>query len=735
MALKSSETAQEIEKIVSAEHGDPFAWLGPHRREDGQGWEVRAYHPDAKTMKVHRGPGADVVEANCIHEGGAFVARLPESPGTGADYELEFGFADGHTYRTRDVYAFPSVLGEMDMHYFSEGNHLELYRRFGAHLTELDGVKGVAFSVWAPNARRVSVVGDFNRWDGRVHPMRRHPATGTWDIFIPGVEQGALYKFEIKDLWGNYFLKSDPMAFFSQTGKETASIVYDLRNYEWNDAAWMSSRPHRDSLRQPLSVYEVHLGSWQRVVEEDNRYLTYRELAERLVPYVVEMGFTHIELMPVAEFPFDGSWGYQVVSFYAPTSRFGTPDDFRYFVDQCHQNGIGVIVDWVPAHFPKDSHGLARFDGTALYEHQDPREGEHRDWGTLIFNYGRNEVRNFLIANALFWFDQYHIDGVRVDAVASMLYRDYSREDGDWIPNAYGGREHLEAIYFLKRFNELAYEKFPGIMTIAEESTDWPAVSRPTYLGGLGFGFKWNMGWMNDSLTYMVKEPVHRKYHQNDITFSLIYAFHENFVLVLSHDEVVHGKKSLLDKMPGDRWQKAANLRMFLAWMWGHPGKKLLFMGGEFGQMNEWYYNSSLDWHLIQYPEHQGIHQLVKDLNRIYRSEPALYSLDDTYEGFEWIDFHDAENCVFSFVRKGSDGSKLVFVVNATPVPRYNYRVGLPTAGWYEEILNTDAELYAGSNVGNHPGRHAERHDCQGREHSAEFNLPPLATIAYKWMG
>ncbi len=724
--------------LVDASYDDPFGYLGVHTKPDGQ-VVIRGYRPDAVEMAVlltddKQGQPLRVTGRQ-VHEGGVFEAEIAGDKPSAQDYQLEYAFADGSTWTTHDAYSLPSVLGELDMLFFGEGNHVELYRRMGAHPMTLEGVTGTVFSVWAPNARRVSIVGDFNQWDGRANPMRRHPSTGIWDIFLPGVEQGMHYKFEIKDYHNNYFLKSDPLAFYSQNGRQTASIVWDIGKYSWNDAEWMRNRRERDHQKEPLSVYEVHLGSWMRIPEENHRFLSYRELAERLVPYVKEMGYTHIELMPVAEFPFDGSWGYQVVSFYAPTSRFGNPDDFRYFVDVCHQNGIGVLLDWVPAHFPRDSHGLARFDGTCLYEHEDPREGEHRDWGTLIFNYGRNEVRNFLIANGLFWLDEYHIDGLRVDAVASMLYRDYSREGDEWIPNYYGGRENLEAIYFMKRFNELAYEKYPGVITVAEESTDWPGVSRPTYLGGLGFGFKWNMGWMNDSLSYMSREPIHRQYHQNNITFSLIYAFHENFILVLSHDEVVHGKRSLLDKMPGDRWQKFANLRMFYAWMYGHPGKKLLFMGGEFGQSQEWNYASSLDWHLLQYPEHQGISKLVKDLNRLYREEAALYSLDDTHEGFEWIDFHDAANSIVSFVRKGADGSRIVFVVNATPVPRYDYRVGLPVPGYYKEILNSDAALYGGSDVGNHPGRTSEAINCQGRDNSALFNLPPLATIVYKWMG
>ncbi|HEX6565610.1 MAG TPA: 1,4-alpha-glucan branching protein GlgB, partial [Chthoniobacterales bacterium] len=527
-------------------------------------------------------------------------------------------------------------------------------------------------------------------------------------------------------------LKGDPYAFYSQHGLQTASLVFNLERFTWSDREWMEARRTRQWHKEAVSVYEVHLGSWARVPEENDRYLSYREFSDRLIKYVKEMGFTHIELMPVAEHPFDGSWGYQITGYYSPTSRYGNPDEFREFVDLCHQAGIGVILDWVPGHFPKDAYGLAQFDGTHLYEHADPRQGEHQDWGTLIFNYGRNEVRNFLIGNALFWLDEYHIDGLRVDAVASMLYLDYSRQPGAWIPNVHGGRENLEAIYFLKRFNEVSYERFPGIMTIAEESTAWPGVSRPTFLGGLGFGFKWNMGWMHDFLVYMSREPVYRKYHQGDITFSLLYAFQEHFILVLSHDEVVHGKGALLNKMPGDPWQKFANLRMFYAWMYSYPGKKLLFMGGEFGQWQEWNHDRSLDWHLLQFPGHAGLRRLVQHLNYLYKKEPALWQLDDSYEGFDWIDFHDAESSIVAYFRKAQDGPILIFAVNATPVPRYAYRIGAAGEGWYEEILNTDAETYGGSNVGNFGGVHADAIPWQGQSHSISINLPPLGVVAFK---
>lgn len=722
-----------IDSLLGAHHGDPFAVLGMHQVADRLA--VRIFRPDASEVTV-----VDIARperqfpAERVHHDGFFEAILPEDSAR-FTYELLFRGHNGNEWRQRDPYSFGQILGAVDLHLFAEGNHHDIYRKLGAQLAEIDGVKGTTFAVWAPNAQRVSVVGDFNQWDGRIHPMRKLLGSGVWEIFLPGVAEGAHYKFEIEASHGGLLLKSDPFAFFSQHGVATASMVYDLNRYSWSDAEWMEQRRNKAWHQEPVSIYEVHLGSWARHAEEGNRFLSYLELSDALLDYVVDMGYTHIELMPVAEHPFDGSWGYQVTGYYAPTSRFGSPDEFRHFVDRCHQRGIGVIVDWVPGHFPKDSHGLAEFDGTDLYEHQDPRKGEHREWGTLIFNYGRNEVRNFLVGNALFWLDQYHIDGLRVDAVASMLYLDYSRNPGEWIPNMFGGRENLEAIDFLKKFNEVCYERFPGIMTVAEESTAWPGVSRPTYLGGLGFGFKWNMGWMHDFLQYMSKDPVHRRFHQGDITFSLLYAFHEHFMLVLSHDEVVHGKGSMLGKMPGDWWQKFANLRMFYAWMFAHPGKKLLFMGGDFGQPSEWDHSRSLDWHLLQYPEHDGLRRLVQHLNYLYVKEPALYELDDTYEGFEWVDFHDSDNSVVAFLRKARTGAPLVFVVNATPVVREGYRIGVPGEGWYQEVLNTDAQTYGGSNAGNYGGMHAEPIAWQGQTHSMMLRLPPLAVIAFKKMG
>jgi 1,4-alpha-glucan branching enzyme len=720
----------ELNVFLAGAHPDPFRILGPHRV--GDDLVVRVFRPDAKEMSVVvSGKEEQRFEADRLRPEGFFQATLPGMK-RDLDYRVHLTGWDGSTALVRDPYSYGLIMGEVDLHLFSEGNHLQLYEKFGAHLRKIGGDDGVYFAVWAPNAQRVSVVGDFNGWDGRVNPMRRLLGSGVWELFLPGVGEGAHYKFEIRTPGGALLLKADPFGLFSQHGKQTSSMVYDLDRYQWSDGGWMEARPARPLHTSAISVYEVHLGSWRRKADEGNRALSYLELSETLIPYVTEMGYTHIELMPIAEHPFEGSWGYQVTNYFAPTSRFGTPDEFRHFVDKCHQAGIGVIMDWVPAHFPKDPHGLAEFDGTDLYEHADPRQGEHQDWGTLIFNFGRNEVRNFLIGNALFWLDKYHIDGLRVDAVASMLYLDYSRKAGEWIPNAFGGRENLEAVYFLKRFNEVCYERFPGIMTIAEESTAWPGVSRPTHLGGLGFGFKWNMGWMHDFLHYMALDPVFRRFHHNNITFSLMYAFAEHFILVLSHDEVVHGKRSLLNKMPGDEWQQFANLRMFFAWMYGHPGKKLLFMGGEFGQRREWNHDRELDWDLLELPRHDGLRRLVQHLNYVYKNEPALWDCDDTHEGFEWIDFHDSENSVVAFMRRSRGGGAIVFAVNATPVVRHGYRLGVPSAGFYREIINTDAETYGGGNVGNMGGFEAEDFPWQGRTHSLMISLPPLATVAFK---
>jgi 1,4-alpha-glucan branching enzyme len=676
--------AADIHRLLHAEHNDPFGVLGLHRV--GQVWVVRSLRPDAKDLAiVDRYDIERRFPASRIAEEGLFEAEL-RGVTEAFDYLLEVTTWSGEIFQTSDPYSYGPVLGELDTYLYCMGNHYEIYEKLGAHLREINGHAGVSFAVWAPNAQRVSVVGDFNSWDGRTYPMRRRIEAGIWEIFVPGVRENAHYKYEIRNCFGNVVLKSDPFSFFAQHGVQTASLVFNLDRFKWSDDAWVAERKTRYWPQQPVSIYEVHLGSWARVTEEDNRYLSYLEFADRLIPYVKKMGYTHIELLPVAEHPFDGSWGYQITGYYAPTSRFGNPDEFRHFVDRCHQESIGVILDWVPGGFPKDASGLAEFDGTQLYGLTDPRRAEHRDWGTLIFNFGRNEVRNFLIANGLFWLDKYHIDGLRVDAVASMLYLDYSRKSGEWLPNIHGGRENLEAIEFLKHFNAVCYERFPGIMTIAEESTSWPGVSRPTYLGGLGFGFKWNMGWMHDFLDYLSHDPIHRRYHQGEATFSLVYAFQENFILVLSHDEVVHSKGSLLNKMPGDPWQKFANLRMFYAWMYAHPGKKLLFMGCEIGQWKEWNYNQSLDWELLQDPLHNGLRRLVQHLNFLYKRDPTFSESDDSFAGFEWIDSSDADKSIFTFLRKAQSGSTLLFAVNATPVPRNNYRVGAPGKGWYEEL-------------------------------------------------
>jgi 1,4-alpha-glucan branching enzyme len=620
------------------------------------------------------------------------------------------------------------LLTSFELHLHGEGTNYESYRTLGAHEIECEGVAGVRFAVWAPNAEMVSVIGDFNGWDPARDPMWLRDG-GVWEIFVPGLSQGAHYKYSVLSQDGSRQEKSDPYGFFAEVPPRTASLVWRLSNYVWNDAEWMRARGLRQPWREAVSIYEVHLESWLRPAGE---WPTYRDLAHRLVEYATRMGYTHLELLPVMEHPFSGSWGYQVTGYYAPTSRFGTPDDFRYFVDCCHQAGLGVILDWVPAHFPRDAHALRRFDGTALYEHEDPRQGEHREWGTLAFNYGRNEVRTFLLSNALYWLREFHIDGLRVDAVASMLYLDYSRQPGEWIPNRYGGRENLEAIDFLRRFNELAHRE-PGAITIAEESTAWPGVSRPVYLDGLGFTMKWNMGWMHDMFDFFEKDPVFRKFHQQNITFSMLYAFTENFVLPVSHDEVVHGKRALVSKMPGDEWQRFANTRAFLAYMFGHPGKKLMFMGCEIGQTSEWNHDESVAWWLLQLPVHAGLQTMVKELNGLYRREPALHQVDDDFSGFEWIDFRDAEASVIAFIRFARDrGDFIVFCCNFTPVPRRGYRIGVPQAGLYREIFNTDSEMFAGSNVGNLGGVASEAVKFHGRPFSLRVTLPPLAVVAFK---
>jgi 1,4-alpha-glucan branching enzyme len=625
-------------------------------------------------------------------------------------------------------------VSDFDRFLFNQGTHERVYQKLGAHLVEIDGQKGVHFAVWAPNARQVYVMGNFNDWRGESHPL--YPSeSGIWTSFVPGLEEHTVYKYRLVSQGGDSYDKADPYGFAMEQRPRTGSVVTNLDRYQWGDADWVNRRSERQALDKPMAICEVHLGSWRRVADDQwgKRYLSYRELAETLIPYVAEMGFTHIELMPIAEFPFDGSWGYQVLGFYAPTSRFGVPEDLMYFVDQCHRHNLGVILDWVPAHFPKDGAGLNFFDGTHLYSHADPRQGEHQDWGTLIFNYGRNEIRSFLISNAVFWIDKYHFDGLRVDAVASMLYLDYSRSEGGWVPNEYGGRENLAAISFLRKANEVVHGLYPGVLTIAEESTAWPMVSRPPYMGGLGFSLKWNMGWMHDTLRYMGKEPIFRKYHHNEMTFSLLYAFHENFILPLSHDEVVHGKASLLNKMSGDEWQKFANLRAYYGFMWSHPGKKLLFMGGEFGQWQEWNFDIGLEWEALQSPAHQGVQRFVKDLNQLYRREPALHQVDFDWAGFKWIDANDSDNSIFSFMRFAKSMDEFVVVVsNFTPVPRYSYRIGVPKPGYYQEILNSDSAHYGGSNMGNGGGVATENVIQHGYDQSLSLTLPPLATIMFK---
>ncbi len=628
-------------------------------------------------------------------------------------------------------------LTDFDLHLLHEGHHYRSYDKLGAHLTQIGGRSGTHFAVWAPNAEAVSVIGDFNGWNRDANPMEACHQAGIWECFVPGVGSGALYKYAIRSRWNGYQVaKADPYAFASELAPATASRVWDISAYQWGDAEWMEERRQTSWLEAPISIYEVHLGSWMRIPEEGNRWLTYREAAGRLASYVSEMGYTHVEFLPLTEHPFGGSWGYQTVGYFAPTSRFGTPEDLMFLIDILHQKGIGVIMDWVPAHFPGDQHGLAYFDGTHLYEHADPRKGQHKDWDTMVFNYGRWEVSNFLISSALFWLDKYHIDGLRVDAVASMLYLDYSRKEGEWIPNQYGGRENLEAAAFVRRLNERVYEAWPDVLMVAEESTSWPMVSRPVYLGGLGFGFKWDMGWMHDTLAYMQRDPVHRKYHHNNLTFRMLYAFSENFILPLSHDEVVYGKGSLIEKMPGDPWQKFANLRLLLGYMYTQPAKKLLFMGGDFGQWREWDHDESMDWHLLQEAPHQGIKRWVCDLNRAYRSEPALHQLDCQPGGFEWIDCNDSDQSTLSFIRRGKSASDLIIVaLNFTPVPRLEYRIGTPRPGRWVELLNSDAEIYGGSGQGNCGGLSTEAIGWHGRSDSLRITLPPLGMVIFKWVG
>jgi 1,4-alpha-glucan branching enzyme len=714
----------DIERLLSIEHSDPHHILGAHPSPDGLGILVRAFHPDATAAQLLLEGRTQDMEMPGPE--GLFCCKLSDAT-LPVRYKVRFVFSDGNTWTSDAPYRFMPTLGEADLHYIGEGKHYRLYEKLGAHIREIDGVSGVSFVVWAPNAVRVSVIGDFNNWDGRLFPMRSMGTTGLWELFVPSIGNGELYKYEIKTRSGDLRIKTDPFAFCMELRPGTASRVWDIDRYEWGDRDWMHTREHTDPIARPMNVYEVHLGSWLRISDEGNRWATYREIAPLLAEHVKHYGFTHVELMPVTEHPFDASWGYQVTGYYAPTSRFGTPDDFMYFVDTLHRHGIGVIMDWVPAHFPKDDFSLRLFDGSPLYEHEDPRQSEHKDWGTLIFNYGRNEVRNFLVSNALFWLDKFHIDGLRVDAVASLLYLDYSKEEGEWIPNKYGSNENLEAIELIKEFNTVVYGQFPGAFTVAEESTAWTGVTTPVYLGGLGFGFKWDMGWMHDTLKYFSKEPVYRSYHHNDLTFSMMYAYSENFVLPLSHDEVVYGKGSLLRKMPGDDWQKLANLRLLFGYMYTHPGKKLLMAGSELGTWNEWNHEGALERDLLQYDVHRGISDLVRDLGNFYVTESALWEWDHQPKGFYWIDCNDQLGSVLSYVRQGPRDF-LVCVLNFTPVVREAYRVGVPEPGMYTEVINTDSEYYGGSNVGNGT-MSTDTVEHHGFPQSLLLTLPPLGAL------
>ncbi len=724
---------QLIDSIVGGYNADPFSVLGPHRTsQDSQAsTAVRVYLPSAQAVQVVKHHG-ESHEASRLHPSGLFEAIVPDEEHFG--YTLRVTDDAGGTVDVQDPYSYGPCLSDFDLHLIREGNHFRTYEKLGAHVLEVNGVRGVHFAVWAPNAQRVSVVGDFNHWDPSIYPMRQHPGFGIWEIFIPGLGEGEAYKYHIRSLYNNYEVeKADPYGFYAEQRPRTASRVFDIGGYEWGDGQWMQDRSRYNGLDAPISIYEVHLGGWRRKLEEENRVFSYRELAHELVDYVKMLGYTHIELMPLSEHPYDGSWGYQTIGYYAVTSRYGTPKDFMYFVDVCHQNGIGVFIDWVPAHFPKDVHGLNYFDGTHLYEHADPRMGEHPDWGTLVFNFGRNEVRNFLLSNALFWLDKYHIDGLRVDAVASMLYLDYSRQPGQWVPNRFGGRENLEAIDFLKRFNELVHLEYPSALTMAEESTAWPMVTKPTFLGGLGFDMKWNMGWMNDMLKYVEQDPVYRRYHHNLITFSLMYAFNEQFLLPLSHDEVVHLKKSLLEKMPGDEWRKFANLRALFGYMFTHPGKKLLFMGGEFGQRTEFNEQRSLDWHELNNEPNGRLLVFMRDLLHAYRNQPALHEVDFSWEGFQWLIANDSDNSIIAFARKAKDPDDMVVVVcNFTPLPRYNYRLPVPRNGYYREILNSDSSAYWGSNVGNAGGLETVPDPWSEGGCALYLAVPPLSVLLLK---
>ena len=709
-------------KIQDARHHDPFSVLGLHRQ--GDLYSICVFAPQTRQLSL---PLHHITLERI--EGSDFFCWQGRTAIT-TPYQLQRVDTQGNSHLYHDPYSLPAQLSDFDMHLFGEGRHWHVYRILGAHLHQIAGVHGVLFATWAPNAERVSVVGDFNNWDGRCHPLRNRGEGGIWELFIPGLKTGDLYKFEIRNRdSGEILTKTDPYGQQFEMRPKTSSIVCNENSWTWSDTPWMQQRETFDWLHQPMSIYEVHLGSWQR--DNNGHFLNYRELAHRLVEYVKTTGFTHIELLPITEHPLDASWGYQTTGYFAATSRFGSADDFRYFVDYCHQHNIGVLLDWVPAHFPKDAHGLARFDGSALYEHEDPRRGEHRDWGTLIYNYGRNEVKNFMLASALFWLEEYHLDGLRVDAVASMLYLDYSREHGDWLPNIYGGNENIEAIAFFRELNSVTHARHPGTVIMAEESTAWPQVTRPTHVGGLGFSMKWNMGWMHDTLDYMSKPPIYRHYHHNQLTFGLLYVFTENFILPFSHDEVVHGKGSMLYKMPGDEWQRFANLRLLYTYMFTYPGKKLLFMGCEFGQGPEWNHETALDWYVLEYATHHGVQKLIGDLNRHYRTHSALYRHDFEPSGFEWIDCNDTDQSVLSYLRRDQNET-LIIILNFTPVPRYNYRIGVPQSGHYQELINSDSSYYAGSNIGNLGDLYTQDIAWMNRPCSLELTLPPLAAVVLK---
>ncbi|MGB3714875.1 MAG: 1,4-alpha-glucan branching protein GlgB [Candidatus Promineifilaceae bacterium] len=722
--------AETVEAIAGGYHGDPFSVLGPHAFDGNI--VIRAFLPQADSVDLVISGEESQVAMIRTHKDGFFESVL-EGRTLPVDYSFLISLRNGSLLLYEDPYAYSESFTDFDEYLLAEGTHIRMYEKLGAHLEVSQGRPGVRFAVWAPNALRVSVIGDFNSWDGRRHPMRFHSNSGIWDIFMPDLSEGAIYKYEIKTRYLNYTVnKTDPVGFFSEMRPKTASIVWDLDKYEWQDSEWLERRREVSSLNRPINAYEVHLGSWRR--KSDNQWLTYLDLIDELIPYVLDMGYTHVELLPIAEHPFDGSWGYQVTGYFAATSRFGTPNEFMAFVDACHQAGIGVILDWVPAHFPRDQHGLAFFDGTSLYEHDDPRQGTHPDWGTLVFNFGRNEVRQFLISNAIFWLAKYHIDGLRVDAVASMLYLDFSREAGEWVPNRYGGRENLEAIDFIREFNARVHDNYPDVLTIAEESTSWSGVSRSVEYDGLGFDLKWNMGWMHDSLQYFSNDPIYRSFHHGTLTFSLLYAFSEHFLLPFSHDEVVHLKRSMLDKMPGDVWQKFANLRALYAYQAAHPGKKMLFMGGEFGQWREWTEEQSLDWHLLDLSGmHHQLQSFVRDLNRFYTSEPAFYSDDHSWAGFTWIDLHDNQRSVLAFSRNVPDSREQIFIVcNFTPTVRYDYRLGVPYEGQYTEVLNSDDFIYGGSGVTNPQTLDSTPTPWHDRPFSITFTLPPLGVVFIK---